>query len=301
MRRSRAMIVGPIVAPATAALQRLNLRELGLPEPQDVLRYVQLVGDLADRAEGVGSLLPAGHAPGPASSVSGRGQDPSSPPNSSSRRIVQPRSSPNKPTGSAVPFTWAFSTWLARNTSTRRGRIGTSTPVLGLRPIRSPFCPDGKRAEATDLDRLATCAEASAKPVEHRLEQIRRLVPRQADLRVDALSKMRACDGLHTGRLCGADCNRQPNRPGKRTGTKQDCDPCGARASGATALTTPIPRSARHPGLLARSRSPRFIRPSCQASARASGNGRGGGIRVPVHGDHHALLRQSQLAAHGCR
>ena len=29
--------------------------------------------------------------------------------------------------------------WLARKVSTRRGAIGTSTPVFGLRPIRSPL------------------------------------------------------------------------------------------------------------------------------------------------------------------
>ena len=29
--------------------------------------------------------------------------------------------------------------WLARKVSTRRGAIGTSTPVLGLRPTRSPL------------------------------------------------------------------------------------------------------------------------------------------------------------------
>ena len=43
------------------------------------------------------------------------------------------------PTGGVVWFTWARSTWLGRKTSTRRGRIGTSTPVLGLRPMRRPF------------------------------------------------------------------------------------------------------------------------------------------------------------------
>src|SRR3546814_9763702 len=32
-----------------------------------------------------------------------------------------------------------FKTWDARNTRTRRGRIGTSSPVFGLRPMRSPF------------------------------------------------------------------------------------------------------------------------------------------------------------------
>src|SRR5690348_3046824 len=41
--------------------------------------------------------------------------------------------------GPSRPLILAFSTLDGLNTITRRGRIGTSTPVLGLRPTRSPF------------------------------------------------------------------------------------------------------------------------------------------------------------------
>ena len=50
-------VVGPVVAPAAAALQRLDLGEAGLPEAQHVLRQVEVVGDLADGAEGVRALV----------------------------------------------------------------------------------------------------------------------------------------------------------------------------------------------------------------------------------------------------
>jgi hypothetical protein len=50
-------IFGPIISAATAALQRANLRELGLPEAQHMLRYVQFLGDLANRSKGAGGLF----------------------------------------------------------------------------------------------------------------------------------------------------------------------------------------------------------------------------------------------------
>src|SRR5262249_45335435 len=99
---------GAIVTPAAATLQRLHLREFRFPKAQHMLRHADLVGDFADRAEGVGALrahcLPFAHE---------------------------------------WPFiaalTRSLSTWLGRNTSTRRGSIGTSSPVFGLRPTRPPF------------------------------------------------------------------------------------------------------------------------------------------------------------------
>src|SRR4029077_14637324 len=41
-------IVGPVVSAASASLHRLDLGEPCLPEPQDVLRNVEIVSDLAD-------------------------------------------------------------------------------------------------------------------------------------------------------------------------------------------------------------------------------------------------------------
>lgn len=46
-------IVRTIIAPAAAAFQRADLSKSGFPETQDVLRQIEVVGDLADRAEGV--------------------------------------------------------------------------------------------------------------------------------------------------------------------------------------------------------------------------------------------------------
>ncbi len=44
----------------------------------------------------------------------------------------------------AVAIDHALSTWLGRNTSTRRGAIGTSSPVFGLRPMRCDFWRTGR-------------------------------------------------------------------------------------------------------------------------------------------------------------
>ena len=52
-------IVGPVVAPAAAALQRLHLGKLGLPEAQHVLRNMKIVSYLTDSAESIGRLLQA--------------------------------------------------------------------------------------------------------------------------------------------------------------------------------------------------------------------------------------------------
>ena len=44
------------IAPA-ASLHRLDLGESRFPEPQDVLRNVEIVGDLADGSEGIRRLV----------------------------------------------------------------------------------------------------------------------------------------------------------------------------------------------------------------------------------------------------
>src|SRR5579863_2469197 len=43
------------------------------------------------------------------------------------------------PAWDSAELIWSLSTWEARKTKTRRGWIGTSVPVLGLRPTRLPF------------------------------------------------------------------------------------------------------------------------------------------------------------------
>ncbi len=127
-------VVGAVIAAAAAALHRLDLGETRLPEPQHMLGNVEVVGDLADGAECI-------------------------------RRLVQTRPSlrlahdPEKwygfPTRScakdnSVVFVaavagdrWPLILCLriadGLNTITRRGEIGTSVPVFGLRPMRWPF------------------------------------------------------------------------------------------------------------------------------------------------------------------
>jgi len=136
-------VLRPVVAPAAATLQRPDLRKLALPEAQDVLRNVELLGDLADGAEGRRRFLHAtrcafgmrhGLGRGGGGALSGAlrsGHEPTPAP-----ALAIP-ATPPLPCGAS--FTRFLSTCDARKTSTRRGRIGTSWPVFGLRPMRSPF------------------------------------------------------------------------------------------------------------------------------------------------------------------
>src|SRR5690348_3170376 len=55
---------------------------------------------------------------------------------------------------------WCFSAWEARNTSTRRGLIGTSVPVFGLRPTRCPFWRTAKLPN----DEILTFSPSAAAP-----------------------------------------------------------------------------------------------------------------------------------------
>ena len=50
-------IVRAIIAPAAAALHRLDLGEPRLPEPQHMLGDVEIVGDLADGSECIRRLV----------------------------------------------------------------------------------------------------------------------------------------------------------------------------------------------------------------------------------------------------
>src|SRR5437762_1648271 len=92
----------PIIAPVAGPLHGLELRKARFPIAQDVLGHAQFLRQLADGEEGAGVFL------------SGGGQDQ---PFAIRSRMI----------------------WLARKVITRRGAIGTSTPVFGLRPTRSPL------------------------------------------------------------------------------------------------------------------------------------------------------------------
>ena len=54
-------VVGPIIAAVAGALQRPQLRELGLPIAKDVLGDPELLRQLADRLEGARSLFAGRH------------------------------------------------------------------------------------------------------------------------------------------------------------------------------------------------------------------------------------------------
>src|ERR1700733_6372660 len=112
-------IIGAVVATAAAALHRLDLGKPCLPEPQDVLGNVEVVGDLANGSERIRRLV----------------------------QMLAPLVAPVEGIQSAVPSPLLALWPLIRcfrmadglNTITRRGEIGTSVPVLGLRPMRWPF------------------------------------------------------------------------------------------------------------------------------------------------------------------
>jgi hypothetical protein len=50
-------VFGPIIAPPTASLHWFDLREATFPKPQDMLRHIEVVSDLADGAKGFRSLV----------------------------------------------------------------------------------------------------------------------------------------------------------------------------------------------------------------------------------------------------
>src|SRR6516225_9436108 len=106
-------VVGAIVAAPAAALHRPDLAEAAFPEPQHVLRNVELLRHFADGPECVRCLVHRRFAP-------------------LSRELRYFRASE-----SALMRCLRIADGL--NTVTRRGEIGTSLPVFGLRPILWPF------------------------------------------------------------------------------------------------------------------------------------------------------------------
>src|SRR5690606_29789622 len=96
----------PVIAPPAAALERAEHRELLFPIAQHMLADAECRAYFTDRAQRA-FILPVIEA----KLARAFGHDPLT--------IL------------------SLSFWLARKVITRRGVIGTSTPVLGLRPIRS--------------------------------------------------------------------------------------------------------------------------------------------------------------------
>src|SRR4029079_2636566 len=106
-------VVRPIVPAPAPAFHRLDLAEAALPEPQHMLRNIEFLRHFADGPKCVGRLFhrrPTPSAPGL-----------------------------NRYFASGSPLMRCLRIADALNTTTRRAEIGTSLPVLGLRPTRWPF------------------------------------------------------------------------------------------------------------------------------------------------------------------
>ena len=93
------------------------------------------------------------------------------------------------------PLILAFSTLDGLNTITRRGRIGTSTPVFGLRPDALALGADDERTEAGKLDGFPARGRV-ADFVQHRLDQFRRFGARQSDALIHDFRQIGASYGL---------------------------------------------------------------------------------------------------------
>ena len=119
-------VVGPVITPPAASLHRLDLGEPRLPKPQHVLGNVEFVSDLADGTERIRRLV---QMLAPLNSLVG--EDAYYELLRADRLSVLP-----SPLATAWPLIRCFRIADGLNTITRRGEIGTSVPVFGLRPIR---------------------------------------------------------------------------------------------------------------------------------------------------------------------
>ncbi len=126
---------GAVVAPPAGALDRADLRKPAFPEAQHMGGRIEKLGDLADGAEGVGATFPC--------------------------RC--------RPVSACLPAaTRSFIRCDGRKVSTRRGLIGTSSPVLGLRPTRA----DLSRTEKVPKDEILTVSPGDQRVghvLQHRL------------------------------------------------------------------------------------------------------------------------------------
>ena len=92
--------------------------------------------------------------------------------------------------------------WLARKVITRRGAIGTSTPVFGLRPMRWPLSRRMKVPKPEILT-FVPLGQRVAHVVEHALDQPGRFGARQAEPAMDDVGEVRARQSVCGVRLVG--------------------------------------------------------------------------------------------------
>ena len=97
--------------------------------------------------------------------------------------------------GSSRPLIFAFSTLDGLNTITLRGRMGTSTPVLGLRPTRSPL---ERTTNEPKPDSLTVSPRAAASQISSRTDwtSSAELRARQSDLLINDFRQIGASHGL---------------------------------------------------------------------------------------------------------
>src|SRR5581483_12397229 len=111
---------------------RPDLREAAFPEAQHMLGHVEFVGDLADGAKCIRRLV---HERAPSTN----GSRPKAGPQSHARTLKRRVRGYSASSATAMPLMRCLRIADGLNTMTRRGEIGTSLPVFGLRPMRCPF------------------------------------------------------------------------------------------------------------------------------------------------------------------
>src|SRR4029078_4643855 len=140
-------VLRPVIASAAAPFHRLELGEFGFPEAQHVLRDLKLVSNLADRSERLGRLVQSF--------------------SSSASNLASYSAAFLRESASLMR---CFMILLARKTSTRRGVIGTSWPVFGLRPIlwplsRIPKEPNEDTFTVSPRSSLATISRSTSSTI----------------------------------------------------------------------------------------------------------------------------------------
>src|SRR5579875_2151726 len=118
-------VVGTIVAATAPALHRLDLTKPRLPETQHMLRQVEFLRRLADGTKRIRRLVVQGDTPAAANGTRDVDERYGL---AAARQVVDERLSP--------PLIRCLRIADGLNTMTRRGEMGTSLPVLGLRPMR---------------------------------------------------------------------------------------------------------------------------------------------------------------------
>ena len=152
-------------------------------------------------------------------------------------------------------------------------------------------------SEPADLDGFSRL-ERRRHPLQHRLQQVGRLVPGQADLGIDRLGQMRARDGLHPRTLGRALAARQAISEQKSIRIRMLRE-LSRSAATAHMRTRAEPQVRPPPSASISTRSPRADAAVAACLGKRQRHRGRRGIGVPIHGDHHPLRRQAELAAHG--